>query len=97
VVWLVVVVPSDQCLDPGIAPKKKKKPSLACGCGAFPAGYGAVRFGPYRHGSEYGVFLGRGCTVSQLQCRGAVLAPPVEFFFIATHLELPWYNFIIHK
>ena len=49
---------------PWYCTQKKNPPSLACGCGAFPAGYGAVRFGPYGHGSEYGVFLGRGCTVS---------------------------------
>jgi len=82
VVWLVVVVPSDQCLDPGIAPKKKKKtPRWLVAVVRFQQA--TVQFG-LAHigmGQSTGFFLGRGCTVSQLQCRGAVLAPPVEFFF----------------
>jgi hypothetical protein len=93
--WLVVVVPTDQGSNPGIAPKKSPSLcSLACGCGAFPA-QATVRCAGLGNGIRQpkfslahmgmgqgsGVFLAR-VIRSLLNCNavGAVLPPPVEFF-----------------
>jgi len=79
VVWQVVVVPTEQGSNPGIAPKKKKprcarwlvavcrRPRLRCmrrpGLRILPA---QVRFGPMGMGQGSGGCLGRGHTVPSL-------------------------------
>ena len=96
-VWLVVVVPSDQCLDPGIAPKKKTPPRWLVAVVRFQQA--TVQFGLAHIGMGQSTGFFWAGVVRSLNCNAVGRFSPhrLSFFFIATHLELPWYNFIIHK